>query len=152
MSAYLGAIFIGAQDTKYEEYKLTNVSAITVNNRLFRYKEDYNQSSAMALNWYGQTTINYKQILSFDFSLRNDFIKSFNSINKQSFLNYSLETAFVFSELNFLQNAEFLSHGKLRLSYSKNDKDYHPSILEIDRFIEFGSNLSFFKNRISTNF
>jgi TonB-linked SusC/RagA family outer membrane protein len=121
---------------------------------------------------YGDFKLDYKNMLSFGMTGRNDWTSTLPEVNR-SFFSPSYSTSFTFSELFDNRNAWF---GKLRASYAKVGKDapiyktntfltQNPGIgggyqndatggndallPETTKEYEFGAELKLFKNRLS---
>lgn len=72
---------------------------------------------------YGSASLGYKSTIFLDATLRNDWSSSLPVANN-SYLYPSVSTSFVFTEL--MGSSNFLSFGKLRLSYAQVGSDIDP--------------------------
>lgn len=72
---------------------------------------------------YGSASLGYQNTIYLDMTLRNDWSSSLPIANN-SYLYPSISTSFVFTEL--MENTNFLSFGKVRLSYAQVGSDIDP--------------------------
>ncbi len=128
----------------------------------------------------GSVTTSYKDLLSLDLTLRNDWSSTLPE-NEGSYLYPSAALSFVFTELDPLQSLTFMDFGKIRLSWAQVGNDTEPyqlynTYVPLDNFgnlprysvpakipnsnlkpentkaFEIGTNLQFFDNRFGVDF
>jgi hypothetical protein len=74
---------------------------------------------------YGTASLGWKEMIYLDGSLRNDWSSTLPE-NDNSYLYYGLSTSLVFTELDFFQNQDILSFGKIRASIAQVGDDISP--------------------------
>ncbi|PEN14543.1 SusC/RagA family TonB-linked outer membrane protein [Longibacter salinarum] len=137
---------------------------------------DYFQQNAVYSS-YGSVNVGYNDLVYMTGTLRNDWSSTLPEDNN-SYLYPSIQTSFVFSSLEALEDQDVLSYGKLRASWARVGDDTGPyqldvvypveipyagqSIQRVDRVlnnanlepeittgVEVGLDLEFFNNRAS---
>lgn len=157
---------LGSKLNVYNWYNLTNAAVLTSTDNLSQYR---------LMGLFGEATFDYKNLLFLSVTGRNDITSTLRKPNN-SFFYPSTSLSYVFSE--HLSLPDFISNGKLRVSYAKIGKDAAPyststgyasysslpagstgftrgAILgdpnlrpEFTNTIEGGLEMSFFKNRL----
>lgn len=86
--------------------------------------DDYFQEQAL-LGIYADATVGYRDLVYLGGSLRNDWSSTLPEDNN-SYLYPSVNASFVFSSLPSLQDADALSYGKVRATWSQVGRDTNP--------------------------
>lgn len=102
--------------------------------------DSYKQSKTVR-SVYGSASLGYQNTIFLDATLRNDWSSSLPVANN-SYLYPSIATSFVFTEL--MGSSNFLSFGKVRLSYAQVGSDIDP--YEIAQVYEVGTPYGSFPN------
>ncbi len=104
---------------------LSTAGLYTLENSISRPSiEDYFQEQGL-FGLYADVTLGYQDFLYIGGSLRNDWSSTLPEGNN-SYLYPSVRGSFVFSSLPALQNADFLSFGKVRANWSQVGRDTDP--------------------------
>lgn len=177
MSLIVGGVFDDSRD-EVNAYKGENLFLPyynSINNTLNTTQRNKNTiNEKRVVSALGTFTANYNDLVYLTLSARNDWSSTLPIANR-SYFYPSVAMSFVFTELEALQNLNFLSYGKIRGSYAQVGKDAPPYQLKTNldtrastgggfangfflanpnlkpeqtKGYEFGTELKFFNNRI----